>query len=231
MNMSRLLVGYISGMMKTPDPGRRPSGYHSGGIDEPKFLTDAVDGVHGVVLAAGLGRRFGQEKKLLAMMDGRPIVRAAIESLLGVGLAGITVVLGHEHDRITPVLADLPVEIRLNPDYRHGMHTSVAMAVAAARDAGANGVLISLGDMPYVRRESVVSLLTAYHSGKATALAAAVDGSRGNPTLFDSYHFDSLESVEGDIGGRELFAQADDAVLVETGDPGVKQDVDYPSNL
>jgi molybdenum cofactor cytidylyltransferase len=73
--------------------------------------------------------------------------------------------------------------------------------------------------------------VTAYRDGRATALAAACDGQRGNPVLFDGRHFDALRNVSGDVGGREILRESDDAALVETSAPGVLQDIDTRADL
>jgi molybdenum cofactor cytidylyltransferase len=49
--------------------------------------------------------------------------------------------------------------------------------------------------------------------------------------LFDERHFEALEDVSGDAGGRELLLDGDRAAIVETGDPGVVRDVDTEADL
>ncbi len=41
----------------------------------------------------------------------------------------------------------------------------------------------------------------------------------------------ALTVVEGDVGGRAILRSSDDAALVETGERGVRQDVDRPSDV
>lgn len=85
--------------------------------------------------------------------------------------------------------------------------------------------------MPFVSPASVEALIRAYEAGYGTGLAAAVDGQRGNPVLFDAQHFDSLTTLNEDIGGRYVLFEEADTVLVETGDLGVRRDIDRPSDL
>ena len=186
--------------------------------------------VHGVVLAAGTSERYGDRNKLLASLDGESIVRHAVRALCASPLDGVTVVLGHDADRVRNDLSSLPVSVVENGRYRQGQGTSVATGVAAARERGADAVLIALGDMPHVSSGSIAGLLEAYRAGAGSALAAACDGERGNPVVFDEQHFDALAELDGDRGGREIILSAPDAALVETGDPGVLQDVDRPAD-
>ena len=173
--------------------------------------------VVGVLLAAGLSERFGGRNKLLADVDGEPMVRRAARTLLGGGLDHVVAVLGHE-----------AVE---NPDYADGQSTSVGAGTRAARRAGAAAACYMLGDMPWVDPGTVQALVAAYRAGAGDPLAAAYEGERGNPTLFDARHFDALEDVEGDVGGREILLTDAGAALVETGDPGVVRDVNREADL
>lgn len=186
--------------------------------------------VHGVLLAAGTSDRFGGANKLLAPVDGEPMVALAARTLADADLAGVTVVVGHEASAVEAAVADLPVEVARNEAYRDGQASSVGVGVRAARAAGADAVVVALGDMPDVSPGTVRTLVAAYENGAGTALAAACDGERGNPVLFDRHHFDDLLAVEGDVGGRTVLLSADRAALVETGDPGVRRDVDTRSD-
>jgi molybdenum cofactor cytidylyltransferase len=183
--------------------------------------------IAGVLLAAGTSSRFGERNKLLAPLDGKCVVRQAAETLLTSDVDPV-VVLGHEADRVRAALADLPVEFVENPDYRDGQATSVRTGVEAVRER-ADAALFALGDMPFVAPESVGALLAAYRAGAGDALAAACDGERGNPVLFDARFFDDLAGVSGDTGGRAILLS--EGALVETGDPGVRRDVDEPADL
>jgi molybdenum cofactor cytidylyltransferase len=185
----------------------------------------------GVLLAGGTSSRFGEANKLLAELDGEPVVRHAARTLLDAGLAEVVAVLGYEADAVGEALAGLPLRAVENPDYREGMAASVRRGTAAAADVGADAVVFLPGDMPAVEPGTVDSLVEAYQSGLGTALAAAHEGQRGNPVLFDRDHFEALLRVEGDTGGRSVLLDSDGAGLVETGDPGVRADVDTREEL
>lgn len=181
--------------------------------------------VAGVVLAAGTSTRFGEANKLLAALDGEPLVRHAARTLVEADVSPVVVVVGYEGERVRAALESLPVSVVENPSYEAGQATSVQAGIDALGER-IDAVVIALGDMPSVATESVDRLVEAYHAGAGTALAAGYEGQRGNPVLFDSQHFDTLRAVHGDTGGRRVLLDAPDAALVETGDPGVTQDVD-----
>lgn len=198
-------------------------------VVDPGAPTDP-DGedVAGVLLAAGESERFDGESKLLAELDGAPVVARAARSLTDSAVERVIAVVGHEGDRVRAALPDA-VEAVVNPDYGAGQATSVGAGIRAAGNAEA--VVVALGDMPRVRSASVDRLLAAFRAGLGDPLAAAHDGRRGNPVLFGAGHFETLAALEGDGGGRSVVLSAADAALVATGDPGVTRDVDSAADL
>lgn len=203
------------------------------GAEEIADALDAADPfdatVVGVILAGGLSSRFGEANKLLADIDGEPLVRHATRTLLEAELDEVVVVVGHEAEAVTNALAGLDVRIVENTDYAAGLSTTVKRGVGAARDADA--IVFVPGDMPEVHPTTVDRLVDAYLAGLGTALAAAYDGRRGNPVLFGHEHFDDLLDVEGDVGGRSVLVESNHAALVETVDAGVVYDIDTVDDL
>lgn len=211
--------------------------------DEGEESPDAA--VAGVLLAAGRSERFGEGNKLLATLDGDPLVRHAARTLTRAPLDRVVAVVGHEADRVRAALSDLPVDVVENPAYGDGQATSVRRGVEAIRERGVEtpreggdrehhapaAAVFALGDMPAVDPGTVELLVAAFRAGLGDPLAAAHEGRRGNPVLFGAGHFDALAAVDGDTGGRELLRTAPDAALVETGDTGVREDVDAPADL
>lgn len=198
--------------------------------DLPAAAEPRTADVHGVVLAAGTSSRYGERNKLLETLDGETLVYRATSTLLASDVTGVTVIVGHQADWVRDAVADLDVEIRTNTEFDAGQSTSVATGVEAARDNGADAVLVALGDMPNVSVETVNTLVSAYERGAGDALAAAYEGARGNPVLFDGRYFDDLINVEGDVGGRDILLTDPDSAAIETGDPGVLYDIDRSSD-
>jgi molybdenum cofactor cytidylyltransferase len=195
--------------------------------------------VAGVLLAAGASTRFGDRNKLLATQGGDPLVRRAARTLLGASLDPVVAVVGHEADRVADALDGLDVTVVVNDQYEAGQASSLRAGIGALRDSereddsdrGVDAAVIALGDMPFVDPETVETLVAAYDAGVGDALAAAYDGVRGNPVLFDRRFFDDLVDVSGDIGGREILLKSGESACVAVSDPGVRRDVDEPSDL
>ena len=185
----------------------------------------------GVLLAAGTGSRFDGDNKLLSEVDGEPIVRRAARTLVDAPVDGTVAVVGHEAARVRDALADLPIATVENPKYERGQGTSVRCGATVARERGADAVVFALGDMPAVAPRTYRKLLDAYRSADAGAVVVPThEGRRGNPVVFDGAYLDRLGALDGDAGGRRLFADAD-VVQVDCDDPGVLADVDTADDL
>lgn len=191
-------------------------------------MSTSDDRIAGVLLAAGASSRFGDKNKLLVEVAGKPIVRHAAETLVAARLDPIVAVVGCDAKAVSNALADERLEIVENPEYRTGQASSLRVGIERIKDRS-EAVVICLGDMPAIDVETIHTLCHAYRTGKGDALAAAYEGERGNPVLFGERWFAELLAIDGDIGGRNILREH--GSLVETGDPGVRRDVDRPDDL
>lgn len=198
--------------------------------DEPEVFEIDGSRIAGLVLAAGTGSRFEDGNKLLAEIDDTPVVVRATRTLVDAGLDPVIVVVGHDGDRVRDRLSSLPVTTVENPDYDSGQSASVRVGIDAL-PGSVDAVVITLGDMPRIQPTTIELLVETYRTTRRGALAAADDGERGNPVLFDRRLFPALRRLTGDAGGRSVLRNADDAALVETSDPGVHQDIDTIEDL
>lgn len=185
--------------------------------------------VAALVLAAGRSTRFGRDNKLLAVLDGQPLVRTVVESARAAGLTPLAVT-GHEAEAVSAQLGG--AQVVHNPDYAEGMASSLKAGVAALPEA-VGAVLVLLGDMPRVKPETLRHLVAAGAANPgAQAIVPAYAGRRGNPVLIKRALFPSVMKLHGDAGARKLLEAAGDAVQVlEVDDPGVLADFDTPEAL
>jgi molybdenum cofactor cytidylyltransferase len=109
------------------------------------------------------------------------------------------------------------------------MGASLACAVRAA--GAADGYLVALGDMPFVRPSSIAAVCGALEKG-ALAAAPYWRARRGHPVGFAGRLHDELAALSGDEGARRVLeAHAGELVKVPVGDPGVVRDIDRPADL
>jgi molybdenum cofactor cytidylyltransferase len=185
-----------------------------------------------VVLAAGRSTRMGGPNKLTAEINGKPLVRIAVEEALASRASPVIVVTGHEREHVEASLAGLDVRLVHNPQYADGLGTSLKAGVAAV-PAEADGVVICLGDMPQVKAALIDRLIAAYDEEKgALVVAPTRDGQRGNPVLWSRRFFPDLMAVTGDVGARHVLASYTEAVVeVPVQEEGAFIDVDTPDAL
>lgn len=181
--------------------------------------------VAAIVLAAGGSSRMGQPKQLLPI-GGQPMVRRVTEAICETGLVQAVVVVGAHAAAVTAALAGLPVDIVANEDWAGGMSTSVRAGLGALGPE-IQAVLIALADQPALTPDLLRTLVARHQASRALISAPFYQGQHGNPVLFDRQLFPELLAVEGDRGGRALFARYQGQIeCVEVDDPAVIQDVD-----
>lgn len=184
-----------------------------------------------LVLAAGMSSRMGAANKLLAPVDGVPMVVRAVDAALASRAASVTVVVGHEGDAVAAALAGRAAHIARNPDYARGMSTSLRCGIAAVPET-AQAVVVMLGDMPRIGAEHVDRLIAAFDPADPAIIVPERDGRRGNPVLWPRDLFAAMQAIEGDRGARELIAaHAHRVRRVACDDDGIFFDVDTPADL
>ena len=184
----------------------------------------------GVLLSAGLGSRFEDGNKLLAQFEEKPIVTYAARTLAMSPLEQAIAIVGHDADRVRPVVSEFVDKTIKNDKYDHGQSRSVRLGTRAARDFDADAVLFLPGDMPCIDPATVRAIVDGYRDGDEGIVAPTNGDRRGNPVLFDARHFGSLMAISGDVGGRALFESAD-VSLVPVDDSGITIDIDIMADL
>jgi CTP:molybdopterin cytidylyltransferase MocA len=158
----------------------------------------------------------------MAEWRGRPLVWSAAAQAQASGLAPVWVVAG-----AVDLAGSLPegVIVLANPRWGEGQATSLQVAVAAARSAGLDALVVGLGDQPLVTAEAWAAV-----GGAAAPIAVATyDGRRRNPVRLAAAVWDLLPAV-GDQGARVLIQERPDLVqeVPCQGDPA---DIDTREDL
>jgi molybdenum cofactor cytidylyltransferase len=181
-----------------------------------------------ILLAAGSGRRFGSNKLLHPLSDGEPVGIASARHLIESVPRGLAVVRPEAKD-LANALGELGYRVVENTQSAAGMGDSLALAVRVSVDAG--GWLVALGDMPWIKTETIRALLDRLQSG-ASMVAPSYEGKRGHPVGFSASWGHRLVDLTGDRGARQLLADyPNELELMPTDDPGVILDVDHPSEV
>jgi molybdenum cofactor cytidylyltransferase len=181
----------------------------------------------GIVLAAGLGRRFGG-RKMLADVGGRPMLQHVLDLAARVALSPVIVVLGADADAIEAAI-DWRAEQRVrNPNPAEGLASSLRLAVAEV--AGSERAVVLLGDQPFVTVDQVRSLLAAPRNPRRPIVVPLYQRRPGNPVLLEREAWALASRLTGDRGMSQLFESRPE--LVRHVDlPGANPDIDTRADL
>ncbi len=186
--------------------------------------------VAAIVLAAGRGTRFGDEPKLLALLDGKPLVRHVAEAAAGTSVDPVLVVTGHRAAEVEAALAGLSLQFIRNPGYADGLSTSLKTGFAAL-PPGAQAAVVLLGDMPLVGVSLIEALVEAWLATRPAAVVPVHEGRRGNPVLLSRSLAPEIDGLSGDVGAGLVLRRRSDVLELPVDDPAVLQDVDTPHGL
>src|SRR5581483_6037379 len=185
--------------------------------------------VGAVVLAAGASSRMGGSQKLLLEVDGKPMVRHAIEAASEGGCHQVVVVYA------TPDVKDAvdgAAEIVHNPDAAKGMASSLTKGLNALRP-DMEAAMIVLGDQPLVGSRAVAVLLRSWRrEGSRPAVAMAGSGEKQRwtpPVVLSRELWPELMALEGDAGARQIL-DAHPELLDIVPAAGRPDDIDTPDD-
>lgn len=191
--------------------------------------------VGAVVLAAGASTRFGGAK-LLAELEGRPLLQHALDAVRQVSPRCRVVVLGADASTVEAHI-DWHDEVRVvNATPETGLSGSLRLGIATCLRARpeVDGILIVLGDQPRTSPEVMRSLVAAVPVALATGAWAVVPryalGGGANPALLLRDALDRVAELEGDRGMGALLAARPDRVHAVDA-PGWNPDVDTRADL
>jgi len=184
--------------------------------------------IAGILLASGASTRFGGDK-LLAPLDGRPVVRWSAEALVG-AVDELVVVVREDGAAVCRALDGLPIRPVINHDADRGMSTAIRAGIAVL-PAHVEAVVVALGDQPLVDVRVIGQIVARWRESGAPSVQPRYDDGRGHPVLFDASLFPALSALEGDVGARAVLdAQGDALELLSVAGPR-PIDVDTPDAL
>lgn len=187
------------------------------------------EGIYAVVLAAGLGQRFGRPKAL-AVWNGRTFLDRVLDAANGASLETIVVANSqtlHAAQRVSRHVA-------LNDEVRLGMLGSIQAGIAFAQRANAGGVVVLPVDHPLVQTDDCVVMATALATRGAHALVVATSEShRGHPVGIGRAWFERVLALDAKQGTslRDLLRAERASVTAAAVSPRAFLGVNTPEDL
>jgi len=184
--------------------------------------------VDALVLAAGQSSRMPSNKMLLKLA-GKSVIQHTIDNILSSRLENVKVVIGNQKDEIKSQLNNYQIDFVENDNYFLGMSTSIKAGIdhLMQNEGMPDAVMVFLGDMPFIKPETINQILVAYNKGKNELVAPVYDGRRGHPVLFGEQCFNILRGLSGDSGAKSIFNNPSlNKVKIKVNDPAIHIDID-----
>ncbi len=178
-----------------------------------------------VVLAAGQGRRFG-DNKLLQMLAGQPVLGHVLSALPR-----------ERFERIAVVASTQGVETLCSQQglaclrYPGGPQSESIRRGAAAME-GMDGCLFVMGDQPLCARESMENMVDAFLAHPEAVIRLAWGETPCSPVLFPQKYFQKFQSLTGEQGGMSVLKGLDVPIrLIQAKEEAELWDVDTRAEL
>ena len=101
------------------------------------------------------------------------MIQRVVDVAIEAGSGDICVVTGFERDRIESLMSGYGVNFVHNESFRAGMGKTIAEGVKAISDQGFDGAMILLGDLPYLRADTVTAVAESFveYEGRKIVMA------------------------------------------------------------
>ena len=183
-----------------------------------------------ILLAAGQSKRFGDKNKLLAVINGKPIINHILDTLFEIyDPSELIVILGHKHKIIKNLILNKDIKILENINYKKGIGTSIALGTSNL-DTEIDGVMIIPADMPYINSKDLINLEKKFIELNCVKVVMPEHNSRiGNPVILPRNYFNTLKSLKDDFGARSLIRKKD--IITLKAEFGTIFDIDTKEEL
>tara|TARA_B100000809_G_scaffold230525_1_gene245019 strand:- start:604 stop:1203 length:600 start_codon:yes stop_codon:yes gene_type:complete len=188
-----------------------------------------MPGVWAILLAAGESSRMGQLKALLPWRD-TTLIEHQLRSLLDAGVQQVIVVLGHDADRLKPIVEDIDgASWTLNEDYLQGKTTSLKAGVVALTGHQLTDVLLLNVDQP--RSAETVRTMLERHQASSYKITIPTHGGKGGHPIFIAAELvPELADIEEETQGLKAVVRrhSEATERFEVDDPTVLWDLNTP---
>lgn len=200
-------------------------------------MTIESNPITAIVLASGLGTRFGGDKLLKNIPYDENLK-------LPIGLISALNIKPHVDNVICIVR---PNDLKLkqlfqvqgfhtvdNPDFEQGLSSSIKAGILACQEN--NHYLICLGDMPYIQANTYQASIAHFLQGLKTRPNTIVrpvlkeNNKAGHPVIFSNTFKGQLLNLVGDDGGKPVIKQNGFSPIA-VNDKGILEDIDRPTDI
>lgn len=190
-----------------------------------------------VIMASGLGKRFGSNK-LMADFNGKPLISRILSSTDDTLFAARIVVTRSREVEAFCQERNIPVLLHAMPYRNHTVQLGLFALLKEHPELA--GCMFALGDQPLLTRETLETMTITFSQYDQTVSSIvrladiSKDGSviPGNPILFGNRYFEELLTLPDNHGGNVLLKKyPDDVRYFPACSPLELADADTPSEL
>lgn len=175
----------------------------------------------------------GRSKALLPLGSSDTFVTRIVRSFNAAGIDDVVVVVGHEGELVSQVVAHSGLSARVvsNPRYRDGQFSSVLAGLDAIDRPGVRGMLLALVDAPLFSPGTVRALVRRFDETGAPVVRAVRGDEHGHPVLIAEALFGALRAADPAQGAKPVVrGHVSAAGDVPVDDPGAFIDIDTPED-
>ena len=177
-----------------------------------------------VIMASGLGKRFGGNK-LMADFRGRPMIQRALDATEGLFTRRVVVT---RHESVAELCRGQNVEVVLHD--LPNRNDTVRLGLEALGDLDC--CMFLPGDQPLLRRETAAKLLQNWQQHPDSIIRPIHEDTEGSPVVFPSWAFPELKTLpEGKGGGFVIRNHPQEMLRVSVSNPFELADADTPETL
>jgi molybdenum cofactor cytidylyltransferase len=187
--------------------------------------------ISAILLGAGESKRM-KVNKLFLPWGRETIFEHCFNTLLRSRVKEIIVVLNPQNEGMKRKFekrcasTTQKVKVTFNPYYKRGISTSIHKGLQVMNPRS-EGILISLGDQPFLKTRTINVLLDAYHQRKGEIVVPSFRGVKGHPVIFHRKYEKELLRLKGDVGGRSILQKYRRNIkMVQVKSEGVVKDID-----
>jgi molybdenum cofactor cytidylyltransferase len=181
--------------------------------------------ISAILLGAGESKRMGKNKLFLSW-GKRTILDHCLQALLRSMVKEVVIVLNDQMKELDHRLDKKKVKVVVNPDYKNGMSTSIRCGLKAL-DPNSDGILIALGDQPFIKTRTINALIGAFGRAEGKIIVPSFRGRRGHPVIFHRKYEEELLRLRGDAGGKTIMMKhPEDVRIIPVKSEGVIRDID-----
>jgi molybdenum cofactor cytidylyltransferase len=187
--------------------------------------------ISAILLGAGESKRM-KVNKLFLPWGRETVFEHCFNTLLRSKAGEIIVVLSKQNEEMKErfkkrsASTTKKVKVTFNRYYKRGMSTSIHKGLLVM-DPRSEGILISLGDQPFLKTRTINVLLRAFQQRKGGIVVPSFQGMKGHPVIFHRMFRKELLKLRGDTGGKPILLKYSKLIkTLPVRSEGVIKDID-----